>query len=68
MNTETERRWIPASERKPELGQMVLWAYRYDENDEYEEYTIEILPHGEEVLVDDCFWMPLPQPPEQEGE
>ena len=56
---EPKQEWISAKVRPPKVGEEVL-VY-WDDGFEIGSYT------GGEV-GDDIYWMPLPEPPEREGE
>lgn len=56
---EPKQEWVRAKDRLPEKGKSVL-VY-WDDGFDIGEYV------GGEV-GDDIYWMPLPEPPEREGE
>lgn len=53
-----DTRWIPVSERRPEVGQEILLFF------EGEMYVGRYVPWPEK-WTDATHWMPLPEPPEQ---
>lgn len=65
---EKEHRWIPVKERLPDRGESVL-VYRGGDNRVQPKTRIDVCPYlgdGIFCLLGVVYWMPLPEPPEEE--
>ena len=68
LDAEERQRWIPVTEALPERGESVL-VYRSGDNRVQPKERIDVCPYlgdGIFCLLGVAYWMPLPQPPEEE--
>ena len=69
LRTQLESRWVPVSERLPKEGQRVLYYFDMVGIHSGLYYGDNCFGGHAGFLTDDVtHWMPLPEPPQQQGE